>query len=141
VPDSRRNALDAVLLLALGLVAVLTLTPAGGSGWAWGEPLTELRRYATGLNSGTTLLQLLGNLLLLAPLAALTVLRRPALGTPLRLGALAAAAGGGIELLQWALPLGRVVSPVDAALNAAGALAAGLMVTQLAGLRPRRTVA
>ena len=38
------------------------------------------------------------------------------------------AVGTGIELLQWALPLGRVVSPVDAALNAAGAVVAGLLV-------------
>jgi hypothetical protein len=129
--DSRRTPLDGALVLALALVALLTLTPAGGGGWAWGEPLTELRWYATGLDSGTTLLQLLGNLLLLAPVAALVVLRWPAVGTPLRLGALAAAAGGGIELLQWALPLGRVVSPVDAALNAAGALVAGLLVSQL----------
>jgi hypothetical protein len=37
----------------------------------------------------------------------------------------AAAALVGIELLQWALPLGRVVSPVDAALNTLGALLAG----------------
>jgi VanZ family protein len=44
------------------------------------------------------------------------------------LAALAVAVGTGIELLQWALPLGRVVSPVDAALNAAGAVIAGLLV-------------
>jgi hypothetical protein len=31
----------------------------------------------------------------------------------------------GIELLQGLLPLGRVVSPVDAALNTVGALLAG----------------
>jgi BD-FAE protein len=39
----------------------------------------------------------------------------------------AVAAGTGIELLQWALPLGRVVSPVDATLDAAGAVAAGVL--------------
>jgi hypothetical protein len=136
----RRTGLDAALLLAALLVAWLTLTPAGGSGWARGAPLTELRWYATGLNSEATVLQLLGNLGLLAPLAVLAVLRRPGLGTPLRLGALALGAGAGIELLQWALPLGRVVSPVDAALNATGALVAGLLVTLASG-RPaqRRT--
>ncbi len=74
------------------------------------------------------MLQLVGNLLLLAPLAVLAVLRRPELGTPLRLAALGTAAGAGIELLQWALPLGRVVSPVDAVLNAVGAVAVGLVV-------------
>lgn len=137
----RRTGLDAALLLAALTVAWLTLTPAGGSGWAWGAPLTELRWYATGLDSEATVLQLVGNLLLLTPLAVLAVLRRPRLGTPPRLAALALAAGTGIELLQWALPLGRVVSPVDAALNATGAVAAGLVVSLAAGRPTRRRVA
>ena len=127
----RRTGLDAALVLAALAVAWLTLTPAGGDGWEWGAPLTELRWYATGLDSETTVLQLVGNLLLLAPLAVLAVLRFPRLGTPPRLAALAVGAGTGIELLQWALPLGRVVSPVDAALNATGALVAGLTIVWL----------
>jgi hypothetical protein len=136
-----RRGLDAALLLAALAVAWLTLTPAGGSGWAWGAPLTELRWYATGLASEATVLQLVGNLVLLVPLAVLAVLRRPRLGTPPRLAALAVAAGAGIELLQWALPLGRVVSPVDAALNATGAIAAGLVVALATGRPARRQVA
>ena len=137
----RRRGLDTALLLAALAVAWLTLTPAGGSGWEWGAPLTELRWYATGLDSEATVLQLIGNLLLLAPLAVLAVLRSPRLGTPPRLAALAVAAGTGIELLQWALPLGRVVSPVDAALNATGAVAAGLVVALGSGRPGRRRVA
>jgi VanZ family protein len=39
----------------------------------------------------------------------------------------AVATGASIELLQWALPLGRVVSPVDVLLNACGAVAVGLV--------------
>jgi hypothetical protein len=40
-------------------------------------------------------------------------------------------------LLQWTLPLGRVVSPVDALLNATGAVITGLVVARLAaGFRP-----
>jgi hypothetical protein len=136
-----RRGLDAALLLAALAVAWLTLTPAGGSGWAWGAPLTELRWYATGLASEATVLQLVGNLVLLVPLAVLAVLRRPRLGTPPRLVALAVAAGAGIELLQWALPLGRVVSPVDAALNATGAIAAGLVVALATGRPARRQAA
>ena len=136
-----RSGLDAALLLAASAVAWLTLTPAGGSGWAWGAPLTELRWYATGLDSEATVLQLVGNLALLVPLAVLAVLRRPRLGTPRQLAALAVAAGTGIELLQWALPLGRVVSPVDAALNAAGAVVAGLLVVSVACPPRQRRVA
>lgn len=131
----RRTGLGAALA-----VAWLTLTPAGGSGWAWGAPLTELRWYATGLDSEGTVLQLVGNLALLAPLAVLAVLRRPVLGTPLRLAALGTAAGSGIELLQWALPLGRVVSPLDVALNAVGAVAVGLVVALAAGGPTQRRV-
>jgi hypothetical protein len=133
----RRRGLDAALLLAALAVALLTLTPAGGSGWAWGAPLSEVHMYATTLERTATQLQLVGNLLLLVPLAVLAVLRWPRLGTPPWLAALAPTAAGGIELLQWALPLGRVVSPVDAALNATGAVVAGLLVALAAG-RPAR---
>jgi glycopeptide antibiotics resistance protein len=115
---------DAALVATAVMVAVLTLLPQGG-GTAWGAPLDELRWYATGLASGTTLLQLTGNLALLGPLAVLAVLRWPALAAPRRLAGAAVAVAVGIEALQWALPLGRVVSPVDAALNTAGALLAG----------------
>jgi hypothetical protein len=41
------------------------------------------------------------------------------------------AVGTGIELLQWALPLGRVVSPADALLDATGGVAASAVVTHL----------
>jgi hypothetical protein len=34
--------------------------------------------------------------------------------------------------MQWVLPLGRVVSPLDALLNAAGAVVGGLLVAGLA---------
>jgi glycopeptide antibiotics resistance protein len=77
------------------------------------------------------MLQLIGNLALLAPLAALAVSRWPALATPYPLVAAAVAVAAGIELLQWALPLGRVVSPVNALLNATGAVLIGLAVAAL----------
>jgi hypothetical protein len=81
--------------------------------------------------------QLLGNLVLLAVPAALAVLRWPAFGTPLRLAALVVAAAGGIEGLQWALPLGRVVSPVDVALHVTGALVVGALAVRLRNRRDR----
>jgi glycopeptide antibiotics resistance protein len=131
-----RRQLDAALGATLGLVAAVTLLPTG-RGWSWGAPLVELRWYATGLSSEATMLQLAGNLALLAPLAGLAVLRWSALARPGRLGAAALAVAGGIELLQWALPLGRVVSPLDAVLNTVGTLAAGGIVAALRqGARP-----
>lgn len=122
-----RRALDVGFGLAAAAVAALTLLPTG-DGWAWGAPLSELRWYATGWHSQTAMLQLAGNLALLAPVAVLAVFRWPALAAPHRLVVAAVGVAAGIELLQWALPLGRVVSPVDALLNAAGAVVAGLAV-------------
>lgn len=120
----------AALAAALVVVAALTLTPAG-TGWTWGAPLTELRWYATGLDSESTLLQLVGNLALLAVPAGLVVARWPSAGRPARLTAMAVGSATAIEVLQWLLPLGRVVSPLDAALNALGAVVAGLLVRQV----------
>jgi hypothetical protein len=94
-PGAGRALGPAVLLAVLG-VAVLTLAPTGRPGWAWGSPLLELCWYVTGLDRSTTLLQLLGNLVLLAVPTALAVLRWPAFRTPLRLAALVGAAAGGI---------------------------------------------
>ncbi|HEY4627014.1 MAG TPA: VanZ family protein [Blastococcus sp.] len=136
-PAADDRWLTSALGAALVAVAVLTLLPEG-HGWAWGSPLAELRWYATGLTDEPTLLQLTGNLGLLAAPAALAVLRCPALGRPARLAAVGLATGALIETLQWMLPLGRVVSPVDALLNAAGAVIAGLLTTRL---RPRRVPA
>jgi hypothetical protein len=114
----------------LAVVALLTLAPEG-QGWAWGSPVVELRWYLTALDSSATVLQLAGNLAILTVPAALAVLAWPALGRPVRLATVSLAAGTGIELLQWALPLGRVVSPLDAVLNATGAIAVGLVVAHL----------
>lgn len=129
VPPARRSALGSALALAGLVVVLLTLTPAGPGGWSWGAPVSELRWYLTGLTDPATLVQLGGNLLLLAPAAALAVLRWPALRRAPRLAAAALAVAGTIEVLQFLLPLDRVVSPLDAVLNATGATLAGLLVT------------
>lgn len=103
----RRTGPDAALGLGAPAVAWLTRTPAGGSGWEWGAPRTEQRCYGNGLGSEATVQQLVGNLLLLAPLAVLAVSRFPRLSTPPRPAALAVPAGTGLELRRWALPLRR----------------------------------
>src|SRR4051795_12418325 len=124
--------------MATSLVAVvlITLTPRG-TGWAWGSPLDEARWYLTGLDSPATVLQLAGNVLLLVVPFGLAAARWPALGHVRPLAALSLAAGFTIEFLQWLLPLGRVVSPMDAVLNATGALAAGVVVSHVRAMRPR----
>jgi hypothetical protein len=82
------------------------------------------------------MLQLAGNLLLLVVPFGLAAARWPVLGRVRLLAALSLTAGSTIEFLQWALPLGRVVSPLDAVLNATGALAAGLAVSHVRSMRP-----
>jgi hypothetical protein len=81
------------------------------------------------------MLQLVGNLGLLVVPTALAVLPWPTLGRVVRLFPLALAAAATIEFFQWTLPLGRVVSPLDATLDAAGAVAAGLLVAGALRLR------
>jgi glycopeptide antibiotics resistance protein len=124
------RTLVAGLAAALAVVAALTLLPQG-SGWSWGSPVTELRWYVSGLDSTTTVRQLVGNLGLLTAPAVLAVLRWPALRRPGPLAAAALATGTAIEVAQWTLPLGRVVSTLDALLNTVGAVLAGLLVARV----------
>jgi glycopeptide antibiotics resistance protein len=84
-------------------------------------------------------LQLVGNLVLLVPSAALAALRWPALARLAGAIALWAVAALGIELLQWLLPLDRVVSPADALLNTTGAAAALAVSAALVPVRPRHS--
>src|SRR3954451_4686957 len=121
----------ATSLVAVGLI---TLTPRGG-GWAWGSPLDEARWYLTGLDSPATMAQLTGNLLLLVVPFGLAAWRWPTLGHLGLLTSSSLAASSTLEFWQWALPLGRVVSPVAAVLNATGALAAGLVVAHVRAVR------
>ena len=114
-----------VVVLAAGAAgaAALTLTDVD-RGWGWGSPSTELRWYVDGLGSPSTRLQLVGNVVLLAPATCAAVLLWPQTARPDVLVRAGVAAGTGTELLQWWLPLGRVVSPLDSVLDAAGVVLA-----------------
>src|SRR3954468_11340118 len=91
-PAADDRWLTSALGAALVAVAVLTLLPEG-HGWGWGSPPGGLGLAATGLTDEPTLLQLTGNLGLLAAPAALAVLRCPVLGPPARLAAVGLATG------------------------------------------------
>ncbi len=132
-----RPVLTTGVAVALVAVAAVTLLPAGSGGSEWGSPAVEVRWYLGGLDSRATVLQLLGNLLLLAPPAAVGVLRWPVLGRPAVLVTAAVAAGGANETQQWVLPRGRVVYPLEALLNAVGAVLVGLLVSGLSGAATR----
>lgn len=136
LPPPRRRAASAALVAALTATAVLTLSPTG-VGWTWAPPVDELRWYAAGLGRPGTLLQLLGNLLLLVPAALAASRLRPG---PAHVPALVASAAGvavGVEVLQLVTAVGRVVSPVDALLNTVGA-AVAVVVAAAVTSPPRR---
>ena len=126
------------LLASLVLTALAALT-SKGTGWEWGDPLTELRWYTSGLDSPSTLVQLVGNLALIALPAAFAVRLWPALRPLPRLVGASLAAGAAIEVLQFLLPIGRVVSPLDALLNAVGAIVAALLVLRVSPATGSRT--
>ncbi|WP_406631606.1 VanZ family protein [Amycolatopsis sp. WGS_07] len=117
-------ALDTVILLWGGLVAVLVMAPAGdGVGRTVhlvpGQDIAEL-----GDGGGW---QIAGNLVLLAPLAALVPLRVPWLRSIARVAAAAALVSIGIEAVQYLVHAGRVSATDDVLLNTLGATAsAGL---------------
>jgi hypothetical protein len=85
--------------------------------------------------------QIGGNLLVFLALGAFAPLRWPALAGPARLFALGAAGSAVVEILQYALDLGRVSSVDDVLLNAAGAALGGLLTRhwwkQRDGRRPQ----
>lgn len=130
VARSRRLLLKMLLALSLVVVALAVLTPHG-HGWSWGSPLTELRWYATDLSSDQTRVQLLGNLVLLAPTTVLATALWPPVAAPERLVTWGVGAGTAIETLQRLLPIGRVVSPVDALLNATGVVISGHLAARV----------
>lgn len=138
-PTAQRPRRGRAAVLAASLVGAgaLTLTPVG-QGWSWGAPADELRWYVAGLDHPGTLVQLVGNLVLLAPAAAAAVRLWPRLGRASALVAVCLGASALVEVLQLALSLGRVVSPLDALLNATGATTAGLARRLLSRPRPHR---
>lgn len=60
---------------------------------------------------------------------------RRTLGRAHALSVVSFAVAAGIEVAQWALPLGRVVSPLDAVLDATGATTAGLLTAHVLRMR------
>ena len=72
-------------------------------------------------------LQLVGNLLLLAPFGALVPVRLAAFASWSRIASGALLLTCGIEFLQWTVLTGRVVSADDVLLNATGALLGALL--------------
>jgi hypothetical protein len=116
-----------------------TLAVAGTLPWLWmvltptsGDrevALVPLRDLAALLDARpvTVVVQVGGNLLVLAAFGAFLPVRFPALARLRRMAAVSAAASVTIELLQYVLDLGRVTSVDDVLMNTAGALLGALL--------------
>ncbi|WBB65722.1 VanZ family protein [Micromonospora sp. WMMD812] len=99
-------------------------------------PLRDLADLLTG-PPATVVVQVVGNLLVLAALGFFAPVRVAALAGAGRLFLLGAAGAVLVESLQYALDLGRVSSVDDVLLNATGAALAGLLSRRWwAGRRP-----
>ncbi|TDD79943.1 VanZ family protein [Actinomadura darangshiensis] len=133
-----------VVTVALGFLCVffyfafrLTLTPVHDNGQAGGntDPGRSLRFYMD-RPTKDALLQIGGNLALLAPLGVLLPLVWTTLRGPIRLALLTGLFSLAIETIQGAFVMGRAFDIDDVILNVAGVLLAYLLL----GRRLSRTV-
>ncbi|GAA2796039.1 VanZ family protein [Saccharopolyspora taberi] len=104
----------------------MVLTPRPGEPELALVPLRDLVDQLYGRPVAATV-QIAGNLLVLAAFGAFLPMRFAALSRPHRIAVAAAAVSLAIELLQYALRLGRVSSVDDVLLNTAGAVLSSLL--------------
>ncbi|SDM42106.1 Glycopeptide antibiotics resistance protein [Nonomuraea jiangxiensis] len=118
----------------------MILTPSSGPTGVGLVPFADLADLA-GAPWEVVLVQVGGNLLVFAALGALLPVRSRAMSSTARVAALAAAFSVLVELLQYALRLGRFSSVDDVILNTAGAAMAALVTRRWwAGRIPAATV-
>ncbi|MDF5759289.1 VanZ family protein [Spongiactinospora sp. TRM90649] len=102
----------------------MILTPRPGPGGVSAVPFRDLALLATAPPSVVSV-QVGGNLLVFSALGAMLPVRFSRLARPAGLAVVAGVAAGGsltVEVLQYALALGRVSSIDDVMMNTAGAL-------------------
>ncbi|PZG21357.1 VanZ family protein [Nonomuraea aridisoli] len=118
----------------------MILTPSDGPTGVGLVPFRDLADLA-GAPWQTVFVQVGGNLLVFAALGALLPVRSPALASPARVAAVAAAFSATVEALQYALRLGRFSSVDDVLINTAGAVIFSLVTHRWwAGRYPAGTV-
>ncbi|MGW7537596.1 VanZ family protein [Amycolatopsis sp. NPDC054798] len=121
-------AIDTAILLCCGLVAVLVTAPVGNAEGRTLHLLPGQDIANLGEDAGW---QIAGNLVLLAPLAALVSVRSPRLQSVARVAAAAALVSIGIEAVQYVLDAGRVSATDDVLLNTIGATASASLTRSL----------
>ncbi|MFB9234692.1 VanZ family protein [Plantactinospora siamensis] len=114
----------------------LTLTPRPHARLVHLIPLSDLVDQVRTMPAGWVAEQAVGNLLVFAALGFCAPIRYAALARFGRILLLGAAASAVIEILQYALDIGRVSSVDDVLLNASGAALAGLLSRRWWATRP-----
>ncbi|GII55396.1 hypothetical protein Pth03_37850 [Planotetraspora thailandica] len=99
----------------------MILTPGAGQGVQL-IPLVDLADQITRMPPGAAVVQVAGNLLVFAALGAMLPVRSARFASLTAVAAVAATASLTVEILQYALRIGRVSSVDDVILNAAGAV-------------------
>ncbi|WP_020659917.1 VanZ family protein [Amycolatopsis benzoatilytica] len=112
--------IDMAILLCAGLVLAVTTAPAGQTHTSTLH-LVPGQDIANVLAQDDALPQIAGNLVLLAPLAALVPIRLAALRPTSRLVCTAVLVSAGLEALQYLLHADRVTAVDDVLLNTIGA--------------------
>ncbi|MFI5841019.1 VanZ family protein [Catenuloplanes sp. NPDC051500] len=121
----RNSAAEIGILITTVPWVWMILTPRDAPGQVFLIPFTDLpNQAAEGL--GFLAYQVGGNLLVFAGLGALAPIRWPALRSAGRVLLLGAVCSATVEILQYALDLGRVASIDDVLVNATGAGLAAL---------------
>jgi hypothetical protein len=100
----------------------MVFTPTSGERHVVLVPLRDLVELAAGARPSTVIVQVGGNLLVLAALGAFLPMRSATLARAPRVVLVAAGTSALIELLQYVLDLGRVSSVDDVILNVTGAV-------------------
>jgi glycopeptide antibiotics resistance protein len=119
-----------LLVAYLGFVGLVTLFPTGlGQLDANLVPLAGILGAFEDGGVAFGIWQLIGNLLLLAPVGVLLPAARPGM-RPRAVVAVALAISVGIELAQWLLPTGRMADIDDVWLNVLGVAAGGAVRLQ-----------
>ena len=89
-------------------------------------PLVDLADQITLMSTGAAFVQIAGNLLVFSALGAMLPVRSARFASLTSVAAVAATASLTVEILQYALRIGRVSSADDVILNTAGAVLAAL---------------
>jgi hypothetical protein len=134
-PALRRSLLDALLILSILLILIVTLLPQHGLGGRRVSllPFHDISQAVRGGTiGGNGLLAVLGNLLLFVPFGFVAAIRWAGLARPHRMAILGALSSSMLELVQFFMG-GRSSSIDDVILNTAGAVLGVVVAGGVAG--------